>query len=143
MPEDNPNLTTWTSQIVSAHVAHNDVPADELPALIRSVYQALQRAAQPVVVSIKAPAIPVKQSIKPEAIACLDCGGWYKMLKRHIRSEHNLAPEEYRRQWGLPVSYPLVAPNYAKTRSSLAKKIGLGRTPRKLPAVRKAARKRA
>lgn len=130
MPESDADLASWTSQIVSAHVGNNTVAADQLPILIRSVYEALQQAVHPTVPAVKNPAIPTKQSIKPDAIGCLECGGWFKMLKRHIKSEHNWSPEEYRRHWNLPASYPLVAPNYAKTRSSLAKKIGLGRSPR-------------
>ena len=142
MPETDADLATWTSQIVSAHVGNNSVPAEQLPDLIRNVYQALQRASTAVAVVEKNPAIPIKQSIKPDAIGCLQCGSWFKMLKRHIKSEHNWSPEEYRKHWGLSASYPLVAPNYAKTRSSLAKQIGLGRTsgPRKIAAKKKGRR---
>jgi|SRR5882672_588687 len=143
MPETDDDLATWTSQIVSAHVGNNTVTPDQLPDLIRTVYQALRLVSSPVVVVEKNPAIPIKQSIKPDAIGCLQCGSWFKMLKRHIKSEHNWSPEEYRKHWGLPASYPLVAPNYAKTRSSLAKQIGLGRTPRRKIAAKKKGRRAA
>ena len=133
------SLIALTSQIVSAHVAHNTVPVDELPQLIRNVYAALGNATVPAPPVAKEPAAPIKNSVKPDAITCLECGSAFKMLKRHLNSEHQLSPSDYRKKWGLPANYPVVAPNYAKTRSTLAKKIGLGRVRAALPAPRKKA----
>jgi len=124
-------LITLTSQIVSAFVSKNSVQAADLPALISSVYQSLQSTGQPQA-SVEAPAelkpaVPVKKSVTPDYIICLEDGKRLKMLKRHLRTSYDLTPDEYRAKWGLPSDYPMVAPNYAKARSDMAVKIGLGR----------------
>jgi len=117
-----------TAQIVAAHVEHNLVAADALPGLIEQVYRTLREATQtPAEPEKPAPAVPVKQSIKPEYIVCLEDGKKLKTLRRHLMTSYNLTPAQYRSRWGLAADYPMVAPNYAKLRSSLAKKIGLGR----------------
>lgn len=138
MPEsqESADLIALTSQIVSAHVSHNAVDPEELPNLIKSVYAALGNAKLPAPVASE-PAVPVKSSVKPGAITCLECGGVFKMLKRHLTSEHRMTVDDYRQKWSLPASYPLVAPDYAKIRSTLAKKIGLGRFRDSAPAARK------
>ena len=129
-------LLTLATEIVSAHVRHNAVVPDQLPALIQQVFNALATVEQKVVEPPKSdPVVPIKQSVRADHLACLDCGKHFSMLKRHLINEHKLTPDQYRQRWGLPASYPLVAPNYAKVRSALAKKIGLGRsgvTARKL-----------
>ena len=124
-------IITLTSQIVSAFVSKNSVQASDLPALISSVHQSLKSVGQPQA-SAKAPAdlkpaVPVKKSVTPDYIVCLEDGKRCKMLKRHLMSSFGLTPDEYRTKWGLPSDYPLVAPNYAKSRSDLAVKLGLGR----------------
>jgi predicted transcriptional regulator len=125
---DRERLMTLATEIVSAHVSNNSVTLDQLPALIRQVFSTLatveQRTAEP---PRPDPAVPVKQSVKPARIVCLDCGKRFSMIKRHLLADHKLTPEQYRQRWGLPASYPLVAPNYGQVRSALAKKIGLGR----------------
>ena len=120
-------LLAVAGQIVSAHVQSNTVLPDQLPKLIQDVYAALSVAAhgaseQPESV----PAVPLESSISPNHITCLDCGKQFSMLRRHLTTDHVLTPEQYRQKWNLLSSYPLVAPNYAKRRSALAKKFGLG-----------------
>jgi predicted transcriptional regulator len=121
-------LTSLTSQIVAAYVARNALPLTELPNLINAVYQSLVGlgggSASPV--TGQEPAVPVKKSVTPDYIVCLEDGKRLKMLKRYLRSRYNMSPEEYRRKWNLPADYPIVAPNYAAQRSAFAKKIGLG-----------------
>jgi predicted transcriptional regulator len=130
-----------TAQIVSAHVAANDVPVLQLPGLIREVHRALVSAGQAAVEPIKAePAVSAKKSVFPDHILCLDCGGSFKMLKRHISTDHQMTPEEYRLKWGLPPSYPMVAAEYAVTRSNLAKASGLGRKAEPAPVPKKRGR---
>ena len=125
---DHEQLLTLASEIVSAHVSNNAVAPDQLPALIQQVFNALATVEQKTAEPLRPdPAVPIKQSVKPSYIACLECGKQFSMIKRHLSADHKLTPEQYRQCWGLPVSYPLVAPNYAKVRSALAKKIGLGR----------------
>ena len=121
-----------TAQIVAAHVSHNPVPAQDLPALIQQVYRTLAGVTGPVAPPVEKPqpAVPVKKSITPEYIICLEDGKKLKMLKRHLKTAYNLTPEQYRERWGLGADYPMVAPNYAKHRSSLAKKIWQGTGPR-------------
>jgi len=117
------------ADIVSAYVSNNSVPLAELPNLIRDVHSALMRVteqAMPVEAEPLKPAVPVKKSITPDYIVCLEDGKQFKSLKRHLRSQYNLSPDAYREKWGLPADYPMVAPNYAKTRSNLAKQMGLG-----------------
>ena len=116
-----------TTDIVSAHVANNKVPTTELPQLIQEVYQTLLGVSNGAQTQERPrPAVPIKKSIFPDYIVCLEDGKKLKMLKRHLKTAYNMSPEEYRAKWGLPRDYPMVAPNYAKHRSSLAKKIGLG-----------------
>ncbi len=118
------------AEIVSAYVSNHNVPSGDLAGLIREVHAALQQSAsggsepEP---EPQEPAVPVKKSVTPDAIVCLEDGKKFKSLKRHLRTDHNLSPEEYRAKWGLPRDYPMVAPNYAASRSELAKKMGLGR----------------
>jgi predicted transcriptional regulator len=118
-----------TAQLVSSYVTNNRVPGDQLSALIQTVYQTLSTARTSAVAAVaKAePAVAVKKSVLPDRILCLVCGQGYSMLKRHLGTEHQLTPVEYRARYELPRDYPLVAPDYAKTRSKLAKQIGLGR----------------
>ena len=133
------------AQIVSAHVSYNSVAPDQLPGLIRQVFNTLATAEQATTVPPKPEsAVTVRQSVTAGHIVCLDCGKHFSMLKRHLMTDHKLTPEQYRQRWELPRSYPLVAPNYAKTRSALAKKIGLGRKgSAPMKTERKAARKTA
>jgi predicted transcriptional regulator len=123
------SLMELTVDIVSAHVGHNHVEASDLPRLIQSVYDALAVSGQSasVVEERPEPKVSVRSSVKPDAIACLECGTRLKMLKRHLATDHALSPADYRKRWDLPSNYPLVAPNYAARRRDLAKKIGLGR----------------
>ncbi len=121
----------FTARIVAAYVSNNTVPAGELPDLIQSVQQALTKAAQARVEEPKEelkPAVSVRKSVNPDYIVCLECGKKFKSLKRHLRTHHDLSPQEYRERWNLPYDYPMVAPNYAAARSEMAKKIGLGQT---------------
>ncbi len=126
------------SKIVIAYLANNSVPRSELPWLIRSVRDALSYTEESPVQS-REPAVSIKTSVKPDYIVCLEDGKKLKMLKRHLRTAFGLSPQEYRKKWGLPHDYPMVAPKYAKQRSELAKKIGLGRKPGERPKARKQA----
>lgn len=122
------------ADIVSAYVSNNSVVASDLPNLIGEVHSALVRVAGGVVeapVEAPKPAVSPKKSITPEYIVCLEDGKKFKSLKRHLRTQYNMTPEEYREKWGLPADYPMVAPNYAAARSALAKKMGLGQQRRK------------
>ena len=140
---ERPQLLAITSNIVSAHVSRNAVAADQLSGLIQQVFNALVTAEQAATAPPKPePAVPVRRSVLADHIVCLDCGRHFSMLKRHLMTDHKMTPEQYRQRWELSPSYPLVAPNYAKTRSALAKKIGLGQKGRAaMKAGRKAARK--
>ena len=121
-------ILSLTAQIVSAHVAANDVSVDQLPRLIRDVYQALAKVGQAPAEPIKPePAVAAKKSVFADHIVCLDCGHGFKMLKRHLSTDHQMTPDQYRAKWDLPPSYPMVAADYAATRSKLAKESGLGR----------------
>ena len=125
-------LLALTTEIVAAHVANNSVPVSELPQLIHEVYRTLASVGTvPAVPERPQPAVPVKKSVTPDYIICLEDGKKLKMLKRHLKTAYDMTPEDYRERWGLPTDYPMVAPNYALHRSSLAKKIGLGTKPRK------------
>jgi predicted transcriptional regulator len=116
------------AEIISAHASNNAVPPDQLAALIQQVFNTLASVEQKSLAPSKPePAVPIKQSVKADHIVCLDCGRHFSMLKRHLTTDHKLTPEQYRQRWRLPLLYPMVAPNYAKVRSALAKKIGLGR----------------
>lgn len=120
-----------TAQIVSAHVSNNSVTTEALPALIQEVYKTLSGVGkEPVSIEKPQPAVAVKKSVFPDHIVCLEDGKKLKMLKRHLKTAYNMTPEQYRERWSLPPDYPMVAPNYARHRSSLAKKIGLGTKPR-------------
>ncbi len=124
-------LITLTSDIVAAHVANNNVAVDEVPSLIANVYGALSGLGEtaPAVEAKPEPAVSIRSSVKPDYVVCLECGKKMKMLKRHLATDHGMTTEDYRARWGLNADYPMVAPNYAKTRRELAKKIGLGRKP--------------
>ena len=127
----NTTVLGLTAQIVSAHVSNNSVTTDALPSLIQEVYKTLSGIGkEPVVADRPQPAVPVKKSVFPDYIVCLEDGKQLKMLKRHLKTAYNMTPEQYRDRWGLAADYPMVAPNYARHRSSLAKKIGLGTKPR-------------
>ena len=126
------DLLVLTADIVASHVANNSVAVQDLSQLIHQVYTALASVgAASVAKERPTPAVPVRRSITPDYIVCLDDGKKLKMLKRHLKTRYNLSPDEYRERWGLPADYPMVAPNYAKQRSDLAKKIGLGTTRRR------------
>jgi predicted transcriptional regulator len=123
-----------TANIVSAYVSNNTVPASELSNLISQVHSALAQVSGDHVPGRQEPArpaIPIKKSITSEHIVCLEDGKKFKSLKRHLRSQYNMSPEEYREKWGLPPDYPMVAPNYAEARSRLAKQMGLGQQRRR------------
>ncbi len=126
-----PDLLALTAQIVASHVGNNAIDTANLPGLIQEVYRALSGIGQPQAAPAEkrsqTPAVPVKKSIFPDYIICLEDGKKLKMLKRHLKTAYNLTPEEYRERWGLAPDYPMVAPNYANHRSSLAKKSGLGK----------------
>jgi predicted transcriptional regulator len=127
-----------TAHIVSAFIANNDVSANQLPGLIRTVHQVLATVGRAPAEPIKAePTVAVNKSVFGNHIVCLDCGTSLKMLKRHLARDHQMTPEEYRAKWGLPSSYPMVAPEYATTRSQLAKDSGLGRKVQVAPTRRK------
>ncbi|HLN25866.1 MAG TPA: MucR family transcriptional regulator [Patescibacteria group bacterium] len=125
-------LLALTTEIVAAHVANNSVPVSDLPQLIHEVYRTLASVGTtPVVPERPQPAVPVKKSVTPDYIICLEDGKKLKMLKRHLKTAYDMTPEDYRERWNLGADYPMVAPNYALHRSTLAKKIGLGTKPRK------------
>jgi predicted transcriptional regulator len=122
-------LVGMTADVVAAYVAQNTLPSTELPGLIQQIHATLQQVAsgtQHIADQPSTPAVPVKKSVTKDYIICLEDGKRFKSLKRHLRSSFNLSPEEYRKKWGLPYDYPMVAPNYAHTRSELAKSMGLG-----------------
>jgi predicted transcriptional regulator len=124
-----PELVELTARIVSAYVSNNAIVASDLPHLISETHAALSRATGNVLQMEREeqkPKVPVKKSVMPDYIICLEDGKKFKSLKRHLRTHYNLSPEEYREKWGLPHDYPMVAPNYARARSDLAKKMGLG-----------------
>jgi predicted transcriptional regulator len=121
-------LLVLAAQIVSAHVANNAVVPGDVPKLIDAVYHALSKVGRsPDTAPPADPAVSVKRSVTADHLVCLECGKHFSMLKRHLGTDHQLTPGQYRQKWGLPANYPLVAPNYARVRSSLAKKLGLGR----------------
>ncbi len=137
--DDKSEIIEMTADIVSAYVGNNSIATADLPALIQSIHRALTAVSggvEPVEVAPKEPAVPVRRSVTPEYLICLEDGRKFKSLKRHLRTKYNMSPEEYRAKWGLAKDYPMVAPNYAKARSELAKQMGLGQ------GGRQAARKR-
>jgi len=128
------NNIELAADIVSAYVSNNSVPAGDLPGLINEVYNALLRVGAGSAVTPTEPpkpAVPVKRSVNNDYIICLEDGKKFKSLKRHLRTQYGLSPEDYREKWGLPADYPMVAPNYAKARSNLAKQMGLGQQRRR------------
>ena len=133
MSDTSPSLLQLTAQIVSAHCAENIVPAKDLPTLIHTVYAALSRGGDQPEDNAAAgsgtpkPAVPIRRSVFPDYIVCLEDGRKLKMLKRHLQSAYGLTPAQYRERWGLPLEYPVVAPDYAARRSVLAFESGLGR----------------
>ena len=129
---DSNELLALTTDIVASHVANNSVAVADLSRLIQQVYSALAGVGSAGgAVERPNPAVSIKRSITPDYVICLEDGKKLKMLKRHLKTRYNLSPDEYRERWGLPTDYPMVAPNYAKQRSALAKKIGLGTKRRK------------
>jgi predicted transcriptional regulator len=123
-----------TANIVSAYLSNNPTPASDIPGLISQVHAALLRVSSGRTDTPSEPAKPAvstKKSITPEYLVCLEDGKRFKSLKRHLRTQYNMTPEQYRDKWGLPADYPMVAPNYAVARSQLAKKMGLGQQTRK------------
>ncbi len=127
-PISTDEMRKHTVHIVAAHVSHNSVAPSDLPALIEQVYGALTGLGKPSTPAPTRPepAVPIRKSVTPDYIVCLEDGKKLKMLKRHLQAAYNMTPDEYRERWGLPADYPMVAPNYAKQRSTLAKSIGLG-----------------
>lgn len=125
-------LLTLTSQIVAAHLTKNAMGLNEVSELIQRVYATLQglSGSGTPTVATKAPAVPVKKSVTNEYIICLEDGSRHKMMKRYLKTAFDMTPDEYRKKWGLPADYPMVSPAYAKTRSALAKKSGLGLRPK-------------
>ena len=127
---DDSSVLALTATIVSAHVANNPVQSDGLPSLIQLVYNALTNVGTEVAEPERPmPAVPIKRSVFPDYIICLEDGKKLKMLKRHLDASYNMTPAQYRERWSLPADYPMVAPSYAERRSALAKQIGLGRKP--------------
>ena len=132
--EDRDSALGFAVEIVASYVANNTIASDQLPALIRSVHAALatlsDRAPAPASERPK-PAVPINKSIHRDFLVCLEDGKELKMLKRHLRSTYGMTPDQYRKRWGLPADYPMVAPSYAARRSDFAKRIGLGKGVRK------------
>ena len=128
--ESDTDVLGLTAKIISAHVGNNQVAADALPQLIQSVHRSLATAGttEPAPAPLT-PAVPIRRSVFPDHIVCLEDGTKLKMLKRYLQVRYGMTPEQYRHKWGLPTDYPMVAPNYASHRSSLAKQSGLGRKP--------------
>jgi predicted transcriptional regulator len=129
---DRGELLALTTEIVASHVSNNDVPVSELPQLIKQIYGTLSDlSSETDALAAPQPAVSIKKSVTPDYIVCLEDGKKLKMLKRHLMTSYKLTPDQYRKRWGLPADYPMVAPNYALQRSQLAKKIGLGTRPRR------------
>jgi predicted transcriptional regulator len=132
---DGKSFLELTADIVSAYVSHNTTPASEIPGLINQVHAALQRVSsgrvETAALEPAKPAVSVKKSMTPDYLVCLEDGKRFKSLKRHLRTQYNMTPEQYRDKWNLPADYPMVAPNYAVARSQLAKKMGLGQQRRR------------
>src|SRR3954466_13975943 len=129
--QTTPNTIELAAEIASAFVSNNPVPAAQLPALIGNIHDALIKVASgsaqpPAAEEPKAPAVPIKRSVQPDYLVCLEDGKRFKSLKRHLRTVYDLTPDQYRAKWGLAHGYPMVAPNYAAARSELAKQLGLG-----------------
>lgn len=126
-------LTSFVAEIVAAYVSRNSIESSELPSLVQLVHRSLcaLSSGQSYMLSARSePAVPIENSIHPDYIICLEDGRKLKMLKRHLKTAYNMTPDQYRERWSLPTNYPMVAPNYAKRRSSIAKDIGLGTHPK-------------
>lgn len=137
-------LIELTADVVAAYVSNNPVPVSELPNLIADIHAALGRVggtSEQAPVDKQKPAVNPKRSVHDDYIVCLEDGKKFKSLKRHLRTDYGLSPDDYRAKWGLPPDYPMVAPSYSATRSALAKSTGLGRKPAAPPAATKAKRK--
>jgi predicted transcriptional regulator len=132
-PIDNEEILRMTTDIVASFLSHNSVPSDNVPELIKSVHSTMKEisSGEPKPESKPKPAVPVSKSVTDDYIVCLEDGKKLKMLKRYLRSQYDMSPEDYRRKWGLPADYPMVAPSYSRRRSDFAKEIGLGRGGRK------------
>lgn len=146
LKQKNDSIIELTADVISAYVSNNSVPVAELPPLIAQVHQSLSAlsgipAAQ--AEEAQKPAVNPKRSIHDDYIVCLEDGKKFKSLKRHLATHYDLTPEQYREKWGLPRDYPMVAPSYAAARSSLAKKMGLGRKPKVAPDPAPVAKKRS
>ena len=126
---DKDTLLAYTTEVVSAYLSNNTVPVDDIPGVVDQVFKALSSvgSGKSAVMDRPKPAVPIKRSVMPDYIICLEDGKKLKMLKRHLKTAYDMSPEEYRERWGLPSDYPMVAPNYAEKRSKLAKDIGLGK----------------
>ena len=124
---DNKGIIAWTADIVASHVQNNSVAISDLPSLIKTVHDSLTGLTGESPAEKPQPAVSIRRSVTPDFIICLEDGRKLKMLKRHLSTAYGMTPEDYREKWSLPTDYPMVAPNYAKQRSSLAKKIGLGK----------------
>ena len=124
---DGSEMIAWTADIVASHVQNNSVAISDLPVLIKTVHESLSGLGGEAAAEKPQPVVSIRRSVTPDFIICLEDGRKLKMLKRHLSTAYGMSPEEYREKWGLPADYPMVAPNYAKQRSSLAKKIGLGK----------------
>ncbi len=138
--DDKVDLIEMTAEIVASYVENNTISTTDLPALIQSVHRALHSVssgAEAVEAAPKEPAVPIRRSITPDFLICLEDGRKFKSLKRHLRTKYNMSPEDYRAKWGLAKDYPMVAPNYAKARSDLAKQMGLGQGGRQAPRKRR------
>jgi predicted transcriptional regulator len=129
----DPKFIELTANIVSAYLRNHSVPAGDIPGLISQIHASLSRVSSGADLTSEPlkPAVPVKKSITPEYLVCLEDGKKFKSLKRHLRTQYNMTPEQYREKWDLPADYPMVAPNYAQARSALAKQMGLGQQRRK------------
>ena len=130
---DTDSLMTLTADIVAAHVSNNSVAISDVPALVQNVFSALSGLGEKVIAPTpkQEPAVSIRSSVKPDYIVCLEDGKKLKMLKRHLMTHYQMTPDDYRAKWGLPADYPMVAPNYAEQRRTLAKKIGLGTSRRR------------
>ena len=132
------DILKLATEIVAAYVSNNPIPVSEVPAMIKSVHSTLGGlggVTQSEIQTSQKPAVPVKRSVNPDYIICLEDGKKLKMLKRHLKTAYNMSPDQYRERWNLPADYPMVAPNYARQRSRLAKEIGLGTRGRKSSAA--------
>lgn len=128
-PAVEDELVHLSGEIAAAYVSHNALSATDLPSLLKTIHTALTALGAPAVPAQPKlePAVPVRKSVTPDAIVCLECGQTYKSIKRHLQTSHGLSPQTYRERWSLPLDYPMVAPNYSASRSEMAKSFGLGR----------------